>query len=48
VGLYTNERDVEGNLPLPTTFTEISLFDSTTGDPELDQLLEGGWTFLDK
>jgi hypothetical protein len=47
VGLYTNEKENPSETPLPTMFMEPSYKENeSTGDFELDGLIQAGWSFL--
>ena len=46
LGFYTNERENPTEIPLPTLFVEPTANDTSTGDDELDTLIQSGWSFL--
>jgi hypothetical protein len=47
IGFYTNEKENPGSLPLPSVFDAggDSIY---SDDPDLDTLLQSGWSFLNK
>jgi hypothetical protein len=46
LGFYNNEREIGTDNPLPSIFNDPAAFTSTTNDPDLDNLIQEGWSFL--
>jgi hypothetical protein len=46
VGFYVNEKDTMAHSPLPTLFSDPMSIREPHEDPEVEELLEAGWSFL--
>jgi hypothetical protein len=46
VGFYINEKDGPSSQPLPTIFEEQKKLNFENDDPEIEELLQNGWSFL--